>query len=78
MFENWSQNSLLVFGMVYVPDVDIEFLKSFFERLKDIGTIKDYLLISGEAYYRGISHFLLGNQEPGRYKSRQTMGKKGR
>ena len=62
MFENWSQNSLIVFGMIYVPEVDIEYIGSFFERLKNIGTIKDYLLISGEAYYRGISPSLFGIQ----------------
>ncbi len=63
MFENWSQNSLIIFGLIYVPDVDIESITGFFERLKNIGTIQDYLLISGKGYHRGISQFLLGIQE---------------
>ncbi len=57
MFENWSQNSLIIFGLIYVPDVDIESITGFFERLKNIGTIQDYLLISGKGYHRGISQF---------------------
>ncbi|MHA1109459.1 MAG: hypothetical protein ACTSRE_00030 [Promethearchaeota archaeon] len=63
MFENWSQNCLVIFGMKFVPYVDIDSISIYFERLKNIGTIKDYTLISGKGYYRDFSPFLLGIQE---------------
>jgi len=63
MFENWSQNCLVIFGMIYVPNVNMDYISRYFERLKNIGTIKDYILISGKGYYRDFSPFLLGIQE---------------
>lgn len=56
LFENWSQESPVYLGIMYVPQNDITNISRLFMRLKEIGTIQDYLLISGTKSLEKITY----------------------
>lgn len=55
VFSNRSQNSMVFYGVMYVPHPDLDFVNGFFERLRDMEVIIDFLVVCGKKYTIAIS-----------------------